>query len=283
VTALTGTSAPGLPRLRTVLCTCGGLYGALVLMRLRACNRLDVCAVVRSTRVFHPRFGFLRGAMAQVRCSGVAYALYLWCATTVADWLCALGGIRAVPTHSAAPGMRVLTTRDINDAEGLQFLADCRADLLVSAFFNQRLHAAALALPTYGCLNIHPSLLPEAKGVDPVFQALLHDEPRLGVTVHFMCAGLDAGPIVAQRSIARPAGLSVFAATALLFREGAELLSTVIESIVHGATGTAQSGAGSYQSWPTRREMIVLSARGGALLRVADLARFLLRRPQPRG
>jgi len=283
VTDHSGAIPPRVTRLRTVLCTCGGLYGALVLMRLRACDRLEICAVVRSTRVFHPQFGFLRGAVAQVRCSGVAYALYLWCTTTVADWLCALGGVRAVPTQSAAPGLHVLTTRDINDAEGLQFLADCRPDFLVSAFFNQRLHAAALALPTHGCVNIHPSLLPEAKGVDPVFQALLHDEPRLGVTVHFMSAGLDAGPIVAQRSIARPAGSSVFAATALLFREGAELLATAIESIEQGATGTAQSGAGSYQSWPTRREMLVLHARGGALLRVVDLARFLLRRPQLRG
>jgi methionyl-tRNA formyltransferase len=145
------------------------------------------------------------------------------------------------------------------------------------------LQAAALALPRHGCLNIHPSLLPEAKGVDPVFQALLHDKPQFGVTVHFMSVGLDAGPIVAQRSIAGPAGSSVFATTALLFREGAELLATAIESIVHGATGTAQSGAGSYQSWPTRREMLILHARGGALLRIADLARLVLRRPRLRG
>jgi methionyl-tRNA formyltransferase len=270
-------------RVRTVLCTCGGLYGALVLRRLRACERLEICAVVRSTRVLDPRFGFLRGAVAQIRCSGVAYAFYLWCTTTVADWLCALGEVGAVPTQSATPGVRVLTTRNINDAQGLQFLTDCKPDLLVSAFFNQRLQAAALALPRHGCLNIHPSLLPEAKGVDPVFQALLHDEPQFGVTVHFMSVGLDAGPIVAQRPIARPTGSSVFATTALLFREGAELLATAIESIVHGATGTAQSGAGSYQSWPTRREMLILRARGGALLRIADLARLVLRRPQLRG
>ena len=54
-------------RLRTVFCTCGGLFGALVLRRLRACDRLEICAVVRSTRVLDPKFGFLRGAAAQVR------------------------------------------------------------------------------------------------------------------------------------------------------------------------------------------------------------------------
>jgi methionyl-tRNA formyltransferase len=260
-------------RLRTVLCTCGGLYGALVLRRLRACEQLEICAVIRSSRVIDPRFGFIRGAMEQIRCSGIGYALYLWCATTLADWLCSVTGIGAVPARSAAR-LPVYITRNVNDAEGLKFLAACAPDLLVSAFFNQRVHAPALALPKRGCLNIHPALLPEAKGVDPVFQSLLHGAPPLGVTVHFMTPELDAGRIVAQRSIEGRARSSVFAITAVLFREGAELLAAAIESVAGGATGSPQSGAGSYQSWPTRREVGLLRARGGALLHFADLFRF---------
>jgi methionyl-tRNA formyltransferase len=263
------------PRLRTVLCTCGGLYGALVLRRLRACERLEICAVVRSTRVLDPGFGFLQGAAAQIRRSGIAYSLYLWCATTLADWLCALGGVGAVPTHSAAAGVPVLATRNLNDAEGLRFLAACAPDLLVSAFFNQRLNAATLALPTRGCLNIHPSLLPDAKGVDPVFQAMLRGAPQLGVTVHFMSPELDAGRIAAQRSLERRAGWSVFEATAVLFREGAELLAAAIDPIERGAMGSPQSGDGSYQSWPTRQELRNFRARGGALVRIADLVRLV--------
>jgi len=263
------------PRLRTVFCTSGGLYGALVLRRLRACNRVEICAVIRSSRVLDPKFGFFRGAVAQIRRSGLVYALYLWCATTLADWLCAIAGIGAVPAHGANPGLPVLTTRDINDAEGLRFLAACAPDLLVSAFFNQRLHAPALALPKRGCLNIHPSLLPEAKGVDPVFQSLLHGVPPLGVSVHFMTPELDAGRIVAQRPIEGRADSSVFAITALLFREGAELLAQALEPIAAGATGRPQSGAGSYQSWPTRRELRSLRTRGGALLRLGDLVRLV--------
>jgi folate-dependent phosphoribosylglycinamide formyltransferase PurN len=261
------------PRLRTVYCTCGGLHGALVLRRLRACEELEICAVIRSSRVLEARFGFLRDAVEQIRRSSLRYALYLWCATTLAHWLCRVSGIGAVPTRSAA-GLPVYTTRNLNDAEGLKFLAACAPDLLVSAFFNQRLHAPALAVPKHGCLNIHPALLPEAKGVDPVFQSLLHGAPPLGVTVHFMTPELDAGRIVAQRSIEGRARGSVFAITARLFREGAELLASAIESVAGGATGSPQSGIGSYQSWPTRREVGQLRARGGALLHFADLFRF---------
>jgi methionyl-tRNA formyltransferase len=261
------------PRLRTVYCTCGGLHGALVLRRLRACEGLEVCAVIRSSRVLEARFGFLGGAVEQIRRSGIRYALYLWCATTLADWLCSVTGVGVVPTRGTA-GLPVYTTRNLNDAEGLKFLAACAPDLLVSAFFNQRLHAPALALPKHGCLNIHPALLPAAKGVDPVFQSLLHGGPPLGVTVHFMTPELDAGRIVAQRSIEGRARESVFAITARLFREGAELLAGAIESVAGGATGSPQSGIGTYQSWPTRREVGLLRARGGALLHLADLVRF---------
>jgi methionyl-tRNA formyltransferase len=166
-------------------------------------------------------------------------------------------------------------TRNINDAAAIGFLTTCKPDFLVSAFFNQRVHAAALGLPVYGCVNIHPSLLPEAKGVDPVFQALLHDEPQLGVTVHYMNDGLDDGPIVSQRSLGRPPGASVFATTSLLYGEGAELLASAVESIIRGTAGTAQQGAGSYQSWPTRHELLMLRARGRSLLSISDFARLL--------
>jgi methionyl-tRNA formyltransferase len=264
---------PKPPRLRAVLCTCGGLYGALVLRRLRACDRLEICAVVRSSRMLDPRFGPLRGAVEQIRRSGLTYALYLWCSTTLADWLCSVSGIGAVPSRAAA-GTSVYTTRNLNDAQGLKFLAAFAPDLLISAFFNQRLHAPTLALPKHGCLNIHPALLPEAKGVDPVFQALLRGNSPLGVTVHFMTPELDAGQIVAQRYVEAGGRSSVFAITARLFREGAELLANAIDSIAEGATGSPQNGIGSYQSWPTRGEVRQLHARGGALLRFADLVRF---------
>lgn len=261
-------------RLRTVLCTCGGLYGALVLRRLRACEQLDVCAVVRSSRVLDPTFGFVQGALGQIRRSGVGYALYLWCTTTLADWLCSWSGIGAVPTRSAHPKPCVLITRDINGAQGLQFVAACTPDLLVSAFFNQRLRAAALALPKRASLNIHPSPLPEAKGVDPVFQAL-RNGAALGVTVHFMTPELDAGRILAQRRVVPQAGTSVFEATALCYREGAELLAAAIDRVAAGERGEPQSGAGSYQSWPTSAEVAALHARGGALARVIDFVRLL--------
>jgi methionyl-tRNA formyltransferase len=272
--AVIAASAPGPARLRTVFCTCGGLYGALVLRRLRASPHLEICGIVRSSRVLDPHFGFLQGAMAQIRRSGLGYALYLWCTTTLADGLYALSGLGR-PTGPGDAAARRLTTRDLNDPEGRAFLAACAPDLLVSSFFNHRLRSETLAIPTLACLNIHPSLLPDAKGVDPVFQSLLHGGPPLGVTVHFMSPEFDAGRILAQQPVEARPGASVFELTALLYRTGAELLASAVLRVAAGDRGTAQSAPGTYQSWPTAAETAALRRQGGALLRFMDLVRLM--------
>lgn len=50
-------------------------------------------------------------------------------------------------------------------------------------------------------LNIHPSLLPAFPGLDAQHQALAHGVKVAGVTVHFVTAELDAGPIVRQAAV----------------------------------------------------------------------------------
>ncbi len=269
-----GARAPA-RRLRVVYCTRGGLFGALVLRRLRECQQIELCGVVRSCRNFNAQFGFLRGALAYVRSSGVAYSLYLLCATSLADVMCGLGSIGCVPTRSRSGAVPVHTTRDINDAQGLGFLRNCKPDLLISAFFDQRLQESALAAPSLGCVNIHPSLLPELKGVDPVLQARVQGAELIGVTVHRMVPTLDAGDILAQRSMKFPPGASLFEATAVLFREGAELLAGQFERLARGERGTPQPSAGSYQSWPTRSDLRALRSMGDTLIRFADVRRLL--------
>jgi phosphoribosylglycinamide formyltransferase 1 len=55
-------------------------------------------------------------------------------------------------------------------------------------------------------LNVHPSLLPEFRGLRPVRRALEAGVKETGVTVHFMVEEVDAGPVVAQERVQVLAG-----------------------------------------------------------------------------
>ena len=70
--------------------------------------------------------------------------------------------------------------------------------LVVCAGFMKILGPTFLARFGPGIVNTHPALLPSFPGATPVRDTLEHAAKLTGVTVHFVDAGLDAGPIVAQ-------------------------------------------------------------------------------------
>lgn len=259
---------------RLLLCTRGGLHGARVMARLTADPRVQVVGVVLSSRVLGKRNGWLLGVWALYRRSGLRYLLYLWTATGLAERLAPLDSVQA---RAKTDGIPLLVSHDINDSSGLAFVERCRAQLLVSAFFNQRIAPEVLQRPSAGAVNIHPSLLPELKGVDPVFFARLRGVAPLGVTLHRVVEELDAGPVLAQAKVDAAESGSVLAITARLFERGADLLLDKLDAILAGDPGVAQQGVGSYDSWPSSAQVARFHRAGGALVRATNL-RCLFRR-----
>jgi methionyl-tRNA formyltransferase len=257
--------------LRIVLCTNGGLHGALVLDRLLASPRIEIAGLVLSSRVLRANDTFLGGALAYVRRSGIAYATYLWCSTSLADLLLRFSPPGSVSRRAAQRAIPVWSTRRINDAASRDFIRARSPDLLVSAFFNQRIAEDIARIPRLGAVNIHPSALPDFKGVDPVFFAMLRGATTLGVSVHRVSPEWDAGEIVRRDVVPADAGDSVFHATARLYDRGAELLVQALGGIEAGAPADAQGGEGCYDSWPSRVDVASLRRKGVALVRARDL------------
>jgi phosphoribosylglycinamide formyltransferase-1 len=80
-------------------------------------------------------------------------------------------------------------------------LAPLAVDLLCLAGFMRRVGAPLLTAYERRILNIHPSLLPSFPGLHVQQQALDYGVRFSGCTVHFVDAGLDTGPIVAQAAV----------------------------------------------------------------------------------
>lgn len=83
-------------------------------------------------------------------------------------------------------------------------------------------------------VNTHPSLLPAFPGVDAPAQALAHGAKLSGVTVHFVDATLDSGPIIAQRAVPVLDGDDVPALHARILAEEHRLLPEVVRSLAEG-------------------------------------------------
>lgn len=93
------------------------------------------------------------------------------------------------------------TTHNLRLQHAQQRLRALHPDLLLSIFSKEILPPALLTIPKYGCVNLHPSLLPAYRGVSPTFWCLAHGEQRTGITLHYMDERADTGPVIAQQKI----------------------------------------------------------------------------------
>jgi len=86
-------------------------------------------------------------------------------------------------------------------AESVEGVQAARPDVLVVAAYGLLLPLALLDVAPCGAWNIHASLLPRWRGAAPIQRALLAGDRETGISIMKMDAGLDTGPILAQRAI----------------------------------------------------------------------------------
>jgi phosphoribosylglycinamide formyltransferase-1 len=89
-------------------------------------------------------------------------------------------------------------TRDLALADWLQQRG---VRLVVLAGYMELLGEAFLARFPAAVINVHPSLLPAFPGLEAIEQALAYGVKVFGVTVHFVDAGVDSGPVILQRAV----------------------------------------------------------------------------------
>jgi phosphoribosylglycinamide formyltransferase-1 len=76
--------------------------------------------------------------------------------------------------------------------------------LVVLAGYMELLGGPFLERFPEGVINVHPSLLPAFPGLEAVEQALAYGVKVFGVTIHFVDAGVDSGPVILQRAVELP-------------------------------------------------------------------------------
>lgn len=95
----------------------------------------------------------------------------------------------------------VIYPKNINSFDTISKLKDAHPDYLLSFNCPQKFSNQLLNLPKQKCINIHFGMLPEYRGLSPIFHAVFNKEKEVGVTFHIMDSHFDNGPIIIQKRL----------------------------------------------------------------------------------
>lgn len=100
-----------------------------------------------------------------------------------------------VGAAAAELGIHADKLPSVNDPVFLERLRSLEVDMILLVSFGQLLKKDILAIPRWGCINIHASVLPYYRGASPIVSAILAGEKETGVAFMKMVPALDAGPV----------------------------------------------------------------------------------------
>jgi len=144
-------------------------------------------------------------------------------------------GMRETPqplaAHAAALGFELRHPLSLKTDEDAAALAALEADVFVVVAYGLILPAAVLAMPRFGCINGHASLLPRWRGAAPIQRAIAAGDSSTGICAMLMEEGLDTGPVLARRETAITATDTAADLHDRLAALNAELLGEVLSDL----------------------------------------------------
>jgi methionyl-tRNA formyltransferase len=147
------------------------------------------------------------------------------------------GRVLAAPAAKIAAqemGIPVYQPRRVRDPEFLATLKGLHPEAIVVAAYGQILPKDVLALPRFGCINIHASLLPSYRGAAPINWAIIRGDEETGVTIMQMDEGMDTGAVLMKESIPIDPNDTAGTLTGKLSALGARLITRAMPLIAEG-------------------------------------------------
>jgi methionyl-tRNA formyltransferase len=170
-----------------------------------------------------------------------------------------------VQLRAEESGIPVRTPASLRDPAVQAEFAALDLDLAVVIAYGLILPAPVLAAPRLGCVNLHASLLPRWRGAAPIQRAILAGDAETGITLMQMDAGLDTGPMLAQRRVAIGPDTTAASLHDTLAALAADCLRENLPDLAAGAlTAVPQPAEGVTYADKLRREEGVIDWRQGA-------------------
>jgi methionyl-tRNA formyltransferase len=133
------------------------------------------------------------------------------------------------------------SVRQTAEAHGIPILPSLEAylvepdvDIAISVQYHQILRPVHIAKAKERTVNLHMAPLPEYRGCNQFSFAIVNGDTEFGTTLHEMDAGIDSGPILAERRFPIPEGCYVGDLYQLAFEESFSLFKDSLPSLVSG-------------------------------------------------
>ena len=153
------------------------------------------------------------------------------------------------PVHKFAEimGIPVETPESFRKSKVIDALEALNVDVACVVAYGQILPQRALDAPTYGCLNLHASLLPRWRGAAPVQRAIMAGDAETGVQIMQMAKGLDTGDILLSETTSIKNTDTGASLTDRLSRTGAGMWPRVLGALERESLSPVpQSGEATY-------------------------------------
>ena len=128
-------------------------------------------------------------------------------------------------------GLKVFTPKTLKNPEEWEKLKEFNADIFVVVAYGLILPKEVINIAKYGCINIHPSLLPRWRGASPLQRAIMAGDKETGVCIIVLGEGLDDGDILACKKIKIDDDMDIESLHDQLSIEGANLMLKCLDDI----------------------------------------------------
>lgn len=140
-----------------------------------------------------------------------------------------------VKTAAEEAGVPVYQPGSLKGPVQAERVASLAPDVIVVAAYGKILPRTILGIPKYGCVNLHPSLLPKYRGASPIQAAVLNGDAETGVTTMLMSEACDEGDILFQKPTPVGPDETTPELTERLSRLGAQLLVETLAALGGGS------------------------------------------------
>ena len=162
-----------------------------------------------------------------------------------------------------------------DNKEILNDIKKLNPDVICVVAYGKIIPKEILNLPKFGCINVHPSLLPKYRGAAPIQSAILNGDEKTGVTTMYLNEKMDEGDIILQEETIIGNDETSGELWNRLSKLGAELLLKTLKQIENGTALRKKQGSNATYTTMIDKKMARINWEEKSAKEIKNLVRGL--------